>query len=560
MYCSCSYVMGSVILVFLQQVQDELLSMKHANKLREIVGDQLKVVGSEASVMELCLVDVIQRLRIDHHFQHEIDALLRRYYCNYLSMKSHFRTISISGSDSLYEDSLAFRLLRQEGYYVAPDVFNRFIDCEGRFNIMRNEKGDIKSLMELYEAAQLGVEGEDILEDAAKFSSERLTAWSACFDGTSTASKINHTLRHPYRKSLARFSSMNLMSNEFEAINGLEKSLKQLSTFENYMAQGIHRQELHHISKWWEDLGMAKELEHARDQPLKWYTWAMAIFNNLSLSNERMALAKTISFIYVIDDIFDLYGDPQDLNLFTQAVKRWELDSIEQLPDYMKKCFRAVYRVTNEAALKIQKKHGFNPLLPLRKTWGDLCSAFLVESRWFASSSGSENFPNSDEYLRNAKVSSGVHVVLVHVLYLLGFGTSSKSSTTLDDISGIVSSVATILRLWDDLGCSKDEGQNGYDGSYINYYLNENEGVSVESARDHISSMISEEWKRLNMELLRLDRSSRSFQKASLNLARMIPLMYDYNQNRQLPDLQLYIKSMLVDYYGDRVISWVEIS
>lgn len=92
----------------------------------------------------------------------------------------------------------------------------------------------------------------------------------------------------------------------------------------------------------------------------------------------------------------------------------------------------------------------------------------------------------------------------------------------------------------------QDEGQNGYDGSYINYYVNQNEGgATVEFAREHVFNLISDEWKRLNMECLRLNQSSSRFQKASLILARMVPLMYSYDDNQRLPDLEEYIKSML---------------
>lgn len=94
---------------------------------------------------------------------------------------------------------------------------------------------------------------------------------------------------------------------------------------------------------------------------------------------------------------------------------------------------------------------------------------------------------------------------------------------------------------------SQDEDQSGHDGSYIDYYLKENKGVSIECARQHVFKLISDEWKQLNMECLRLNRLSASFQKASLNLARMVPLMYSYDGNQDLPELEAYVKSMLHD-------------
>lgn len=65
-----------------------------------------------------------------------------------------------------------------------------------------------------------------------------------------------------------------------------------------------------------------KELKLARDQPLKWFAWAMGILPDLRFSDERIELTKSVSLIYVLDDIFDLYGTLEELTLFTDAVNR----------------------------------------------------------------------------------------------------------------------------------------------------------------------------------------------------------------------------------------------
>jgi (3S,6E)-nerolidol synthase len=78
------------------------------------------------------------------------------------------------------------------------------------------------------------------------------------------------------------------------------------------------------LCRWWNDLGLAKELKLARDQPLKCYTWPMAALADLSLSEERIELTKSISLIYVIDDIFNLYRKPDEFALVTEAVNRYE--------------------------------------------------------------------------------------------------------------------------------------------------------------------------------------------------------------------------------------------
>nr|KAJ0213193.1 hypothetical protein LSAT_V11C400179610 [Lactuca sativa] len=291
---------------------------------------------------------------------------------------------------------------------------------------------------------------------------------------------------------------------------------------------------------WWKELGLAKELKLARSQPLNWYLWPMASLEDPSLSEQRLELIKPIALIFIIDDIFDVYGTLDELVLFTEAVIRWGVNSLEQLPYHLRICIQALYDITREISDKIYKKYGFNPIEYLKRTWINLCEAFLVEAKWFASG----HLPNADEYLRNGIVSSGVEVVTVHMFFLLGCATNEDSATIIKDNPGITFCLAKILRLWDDLGSAKDENQDGHDGSYVTYYMRENEGCSLENAQEHVMSMISNTWKQLNKECLSPNKFSAPFIKACLNLARMVPMMYNYDENHSLPLLKDYINSM----------------
>ena len=63
--------------------------------------------------------------------------------------------------------------------------------------------------------------------------------------------------------------------------------------------------------------------------------------------------------------------------------------------------------------------------------------------------------PSAEEYLRNGIVSTGIHVILVHVFFLLGQQISHQTAELLEDDSDIISSTAIILRLCDDMGSAK---------------------------------------------------------------------------------------------------------
>ncbi|PWA85066.1 (3S,6E)-nerolidol synthase 1 [Artemisia annua] len=90
-----------------------------------------------------------------------------------------------------------------------------------------------------------------------------------------------------------------------------------------------------------------------------------------------------------------------------------------------------------------------------------------------------------------------------------------------------------------------DENQDGRDGSYIKYFLHEHEECSIENAREHVLNMISDSWKCLNKECTSPNQFSYTFKKASINIANMVPLMYNYGDPSSLPLLNDYVKGVL---------------
>ena len=91
----------------------------------------------------------------------------------------------------------------------------------------------------------------------------------------------------------------------------------------------------------------------------------------------------------------------------------------------------------------------------------------------------------------------------------------------------------------------QDENQEGHDGSYLDFYMKENPGASIENARCHVMHYISETWKLLNRQCLPPNPFSSCFTKACLNVARMVPLMHSYDGNQCLPRLEEHMKSLV---------------
>nr|UOF75544.1 terpene synthase [Atractylodes lancea] len=503
-------------------IAEEENDVKHEELVNHVQRLMAKVKDDRFE--DLIMVDSLQRLAIDYHFEDEINLILRRRYTQFLNT-------DLFEHQNLYEVSLCFRILRQKGFQVSPDVFANFKQKDGKFKGEIAE--DVKGLMALYEASQLSIEGEGILEDAAHFSRHCLEETMPFLD-EDEAIMVKNTLVHSYQRTPSSFMVKRFIQHY------MGTTMSQLADLELAKLQLVHQTEVDQISRWWKELGLAQELKLARNQPLNWYLWPMASLTDPTLSDQRIELTKTIALIFLIDDIFDVYGTLDQLILFTEAVNRWDINTLERLPYHLRICIQALYDEIKETSDKIYNKYGFNPMEYLKRTWAKLCEAFLVEAKWFASG----QLPMAEDYLKNGIVSSGAHVVTMHMFFLLGGATSKEIASIIDDNPSITYCLAKILRLWDDLGSAKDEKQDGHDGSYVMYYMTENEGCTIEEAQEHVMAMISNTWKQLNKECLLPNQFSATFTKACLNLARMVPLMYNYDDNHSLPHVKDFVSSM----------------
>ncbi|KAF6146025.1 hypothetical protein GIB67_033384 [Kingdonia uniflora] len=356
-----------------------------------------------------------------------------------LIMIDGLQRLAIDESDGVYDDndlyyvSLRFRLLRQNGYHPSADVFNKFKDEKETFKLSLRE--DLRGIMELFEASELRIEGEIILDEASVFASKHLNDVLKHV-GEDEARVIRDTLNHPFNKSLARFKAKPYIKN-FERDYGTNDILQELVKVDFNIVQTLHQKELLEVSMWWKDLGLTQELKFARNQPVKWYLWSIAALSDPRYSKERIELTKPISLIYIMDDIFDVHRTFDELVLFTEAINMWDLSAMEKLPHYMKVFYKVIYDITDDISSKVFEEHGCNPSDSFRKA-----------------------VPEAEEYLKNGVISTGVHVVFVHIFFLLGQGITKESVDLIDNIPGLVTYPATILRLWDDLGSAMDEKQD----------------------------------------------------------------------------------------------------
>ncbi|KAF2284338.1 hypothetical protein GH714_020774 [Hevea brasiliensis] len=87
--------------------------------------------------------------------------------------------------------------------------------------------------------------------------------------------------------------------------------------------------------RWWRNTGLGEKLSFARDRIVENFLWTIGETFEPQFSYCRRMSTKVNSLLTTIDDIYDVYGTLDELELFTDAVQRWDVNAIEQLPDYM---------------------------------------------------------------------------------------------------------------------------------------------------------------------------------------------------------------------------------
>ncbi|CAI0550318.1 unnamed protein product [Linum tenue] len=313
---------------------------------------------------------------------------------------------------------------------------------------------DLKDILSLYEASHLAYEGEDILDKAKKHTTEYLDNVLLEMDSSDNYEDMKELIRHSLDIPLHRRMLMLEARWYIELCKkkeGTNLTLLELAKLEFNMAQSVLQQDLKNTSWWWNNLGLAKELSFSRDRLVECFFWSVSLMFEPQFSSYRRGLTKVSSFITTIDDIYDIYGTMNELELFTDAVERWDINSIQSLPNYMKICFLALYNTINEMAYEFLRKHGYNIIPNLAKLWADMLKAFLKEARW---SHNEYAPPTFSEYLDNAWRSVSGAVILVHTCYLLDGDEHKKTLLQLMSNDRILQWPSIIFRLCNDLATS----------------------------------------------------------------------------------------------------------
>ncbi|KAK7313005.1 hypothetical protein VNO77_37322 [Canavalia gladiata] len=415
------------------------------------------------------LIDSIQRLGVYYHFEHEIN------------------------------------------------VFKKFMNEDGNFN--ERLTMEVEGMLSLYEAAHIRTHGEDILDEAIVFTFTHLKLMRSQLSPSFVA-KINYSLKRPLLKNMPRLVAKHYIST-YEEHSSDDQTLLLFAKLDFNMLQKQHQKEVGNVSKWWKDLDVATKFPFTRDRLVETYFWTLGVYFEPQFSLGRRLMTKVISMSSIIDDIYDVYGTFEELQLFTDAIERWDINCINFLPKYMKFCYQALLDVFKEIEQEMDKQGRAFCAIYAKNEIKRLVQAYFAEAKWM----NSNYTPTMEEYMAVAQVSSGYRVLTIMAFLGMGCIVTEKEFQWFSNDPKIIDAATKISRLMDDIVSSEFEQKREHVSSALGCYMKQHGATKCEAV-DELHKQITSAWKDINEEYLDPTKVPRPLLTVVLNLSRVMDVLY----------------------------------
>ncbi|KAJ8436239.1 hypothetical protein Cgig2_023414 [Carnegiea gigantea] len=522
---------------------------KEVEELNEVV--KMELLGSSNKPKEqLELIDAMERLGVAYHFEQEIEEALLQ-----LNAIKH-------DQEDLYHVSLRFRILRQHGFHVSSDVFKRFKDDKGGY------KGEVEGILSLYEACHVRIQGDNILDDAAEFTTAYLKSVVKELRPP-LAEQVAHALHQPLHRGMTQVEARQQIAfYEHKALHST--NLLRFAKLDFNLLQSLHQMELTEVARWWKRVH--SKMPYTRDRSVEAYFWALGTYYEPQYSFARKILTKVVLLTQLLDDTYDAYGTIQTLDLLTHAIDRFSGNivawlSCQKISDVVVKHFLKLSTVLSKiwpkkgghTAYNMQKNRQMAqlPVRSAQKLEGvDLKAAaqrlllysgpslvrdpllyfllglmkrsslaWLQEAKWCHE----KYVPTYDEYMEVALESIG-HVVGIVGSYL-GMGEIATEEAfewiCQTPMPKLVKASDIILRLMNDMGGHEfEQSSRNHVTSSVQCYMKQHGIKDDKQTYEALEKLVEDAWKDVNQAMLKPYKVPKPCLDRLLNLARVPNVMY----------------------------------
>ncbi|KAG6528910.1 terpene synthase 10-like [Zingiber officinale] len=461
---------------------------------------------------QLRLIDHLKQLGVAYHFKDDIKDSLR-------NLHSSLEEISSTFKEDLHASALLFRLLRENGFSISEDIFEEFRDEKGHFR--DGLKNHTEGMLSLYEASFYEKDGEMVLQEAMELTTEHLKNLLEGGSDMKLKQRAAHALELPLNWRMERLHARWFIEAcQREVMVITNPLLLEFAKLDFNSVQSIYKKELSALSRWWTKLGVVEKLPFARDRLTENYLWTVGWAFEPEHRSFREAQTKGNCFVTMIDDVYDVYGTLDELELFTRVVDRWDINAIDQLPDYMKILFLALFNTINDDGYKVMKEKGLDVIPYLKRSWSDLCKAYLVEAKWYHRG----YTPTINEYLDNTWISISGPAIFTNA-YCMANDLTKQDLERFSEYPAIAKPSSMLGRLYNDLATSKAEIERGDVPKSIQCCMHER-GVSEEVAREQVKELIRGNWRCMNGDRAAATSFDEMLKTVALGIARASQFFY----------------------------------
>ncbi|KAK4419562.1 Gamma-cadinene synthase [Sesamum alatum] len=306
--------------------------------------------------------------------------------------------------------------------------------------------------------------------------------------------------------------------------------LLKLAKMDFNYSQNVYKKELHDLFRWKNELDFMSKLPYVRDRLVEGYFWSMAFHFQPQRSYARIAVAKSMLMLTIMDDTYDNYATLEEADLFTEILERFILNLYED------------YEV--EAA-----KQGKLFAVPFAKeAVKQIAIAYNRHTQWFMGG----QMPTYEKYIVNTVVTSCIYVFLTVGIPGIQSASQEAIEWLMSEPNKALIASTRVCRHADDIGSDDRESKDGNMPTAVDCYAKEY-GVSKEKTVDKFNELFEEAWKDFNTEWsTEISTTSKDMMEQLLNYARAAEVNYK-NGRDGYTNPQNYLAAQIAAIFVDPI-------
>ncbi|KAG7535070.1 Terpenoid cyclases/protein prenyltransferase alpha-alpha toroid [Arabidopsis thaliana x Arabidopsis arenosa] len=491
--------------------------------MKPYVRDRL-VSSRSCDKEKIRLIHLLISLAISHYFEEEIEEILNQAFGKLEGL--------IAEEDDLETISIMFEVFRLYGHKMSCDVFERFKgEHDGKFK--ESLVGDVRGMLQLYEASHLKTTNEDIMEEAQIFTRNHLAAVTT--NHPHLYKHVQNTLFIPRYHCIEIVVAREYISFYEQEEDHEEKLLKfaklNFSYCQLHYVQGIKI-----ITKWWKELDLASKLPFTfRDRNVEYYFGMMGIYFEPRYSLARILGTKISMIMTIVDDTYDAYATLPEALCFTDALQRWDIEAIESLPSYMQIILKNLWEIIKDIEQEMSSRGRYGGVQKTIDEIKSLTKGYMEIAKWARAG----HVPSFEEYLEVGVITMGMDDMVIYSFLGMEDCDEKIMYEWFASKPKIFQAFNVVVRLTNDIETFEEELKRGEVANGVNCYMKQH-GVSHEEAVKELRKMIKDHHEIMMDEFFNVSSTlPRQILMRVFNLARVIKLFYKDGDGFGHPDENL---------------------